>query len=63
MESLLTFQFSADLINWEEIDTSTPSDPRVTLGATTPQGLRPVTITLTAPATGPLFSRVKVTGL
>ncbi|QTN32882.1 cadherin-like beta sandwich domain-containing protein [Akkermansiaceae bacterium] len=59
-ESVLSFQFSTDLRAWEEIDLNNPSDPRLTLGPTTPQGLRPVSITLPAPASGSFFSRVKV---
>ena len=61
LENSVIFQFSTDLLDWEEIDLSSPSDPRVLLGDSTPQGLRPVTITLVAPSAGSFFSRVKVT--
>jgi alpha-tubulin suppressor-like RCC1 family protein len=54
----LVFQHCADLTTWQDIHLT---DPRVTLGPTNAQGLRPVTITLPAEDAS-LFTRLKATG-
>ena len=57
-ENHLVFQHCADLKSWQDIGLN---DPRVTLGPTNPQGLRSVTITLSAEDAS-LFTRLKASG-